>query len=29
MRAWEVQAAGEPAEVLHLVEREAADAGPR
>ncbi len=28
MRAWEVRAAGEPAEVLHLVEREAPSPGP-
>ena len=28
MRAWEVQAAGEPAEVLHLVEREVPTPGP-
>ena len=28
MRAWQVQGAGEPAEVLHLVEREAPEPGP-
>jgi len=28
MRAWEVQAAGEPSEVLHLVERELPEPGP-
>ncbi len=28
MRAWEVQAAGEPAQVLHLVERELPEPGP-
>jgi NADPH2:quinone reductase len=28
MRAWEVQAAGEPAQVLHLVEREPPEPGP-
>jgi len=28
MKAWEVRAAGEPAEVLHLVEREAPTPGP-
>ena len=28
MRAWQVQAAGEPAEVLHLVERDAPEPGP-
>ena len=28
MRAWQVQAAGEPAEVLHLVEREVPTPGP-
>jgi len=28
MKAWEVRAAGEPAEVLHLVERDAPEPGP-
>src|SRR5258706_9549879 len=28
MRAWEVQSAGEPADVLHLVEREVPEPGP-
>src|SRR6478672_1390619 len=28
MKAWEVQAAGEPAQVLHLVERELPEPGP-
>ena len=28
MRAWQVQGAGEPAEVLHLVEREPPEPGP-
>ena len=28
MRAWQVQGAGEPTEVLHLVEREPPEPGP-
>src|SRR6516225_6481279 len=28
MRAWEVQAAGEPSDVLHLVERDLPEPGP-